>query len=120
MLPNTIAAGQKTSIYPPRERNPFSLQFGVDGFVESVRRAAFKSAQAGVDDQLTTLILVHAEQVNVKRTGNVEEDQKQSLSLFLGSDRGLVKQFNFSKKQMPQLRAMNIERVNKEPQRQEF
>ena len=114
MLPNTIAAGQKISIYPPRERNPFSLQFGADGFVESVRRAAFKSAQAGVDEQLTTLILVHAEQVNVKRTGSVEEDQKTGVyHFFLGSDRGLVKQFNFSKKQMPQLRAMNIERVNK-------
>jgi hypothetical protein len=28
------------------------------------------------------------------------------------SDRGLVKEFNFSQKQMPQLRAMNIEKVN--------
>ena len=114
MLPNTIAAGEQVSIYPPREDNPFSLQFGVDGFIEAVRKSAFKAAQAGIDELMTTLILIHAEQVNVKRTGNVEEDQKDGVyHFFLGSDRGLVKQFNFSKKQMPQLRAMNIERVNK-------
>jgi hypothetical protein len=114
MLPNTIASGQKMSIYPPREDNPYSLQFGIDGFVDAVKKAAFKGAQAGMDELMTTLILIHAEQVNVKRTGNVEEDQKSGVyHFFLGSDRGLVKQFNFSKKQMPQLRAMNIERVNK-------
>ena len=114
VLPNTIAAGNQVSIYPPREENPYSLQFGVDGFVDAVRKAAFKGAQAGQDELMTTLILIHAEQVNVKRTGSVEDDQRDGVyHFFLGSDRGLVKQFNFSKKQMPQLRAMNIERVNK-------
>jgi hypothetical protein len=38
----------------------------------------------------------------------VEDEKKGIYHLVLGSDRGLVKSFNFSEKQVPHLRAMNI------------
>jgi hypothetical protein len=51
--------------------------------------------------------------VNDNRSGDRTQDEKEGVyHFFLGSDRGLVKEFNFSQKQMPQLRAMNIEKVN--------
>jgi hypothetical protein len=103
-----------SSSMPTREGNPWSLQFAGRDFLEIVRSAAYRGAQAGIDLPLSTLLLIHAEQVNDTRTGDVDHDQKDGVyHFFLGADRGLVKQFNFSKKQMPQLRAMNIERVNK-------
>jgi hypothetical protein len=41
--------------------------------------------------------------------GNPEEDLKHGIQhLVIGSDRGLVKTFTFSEKQIPHLRAMNI------------
>jgi hypothetical protein len=75
--------------------------------------AAEKASTSSKDEDLITLILIHAEQVNDERIGNRTTDEKEGIyHFFLGADRGLVKEFNFSQKQMPQLRAMNIEKVN--------
>ena len=84
-----------------------------DGLAKLAQSAADKASRAGKDKPLTTLILIHAEQVNDNRDGNREDDEKEGVyHFFLGADRGLVKEFNFSQKQMPQLRAMNIEKVS--------
>jgi hypothetical protein len=84
-----------------------------DKLVALAQQAADRASRAGKDKPLTTLILIHAEQVNDNRDGNRANDEKEGVyHFFLGADRGLVKEFNFSQKQMPQLRAMNIEKVN--------
>jgi len=115
-LPKIVALSKQSTPPPgiPRSVSPSSIQMGGEPFLKEVRAAASRAIYAGVDQPLTTIILIHAEQVNTVRTGDITQDEKEGVyHFFLGADRGLVKQFNFSKKQMPQLRAMNIERVNK-------
>tara|TARA_Y100000592_G_scaffold89979_1_gene147995 strand:- start:4475 stop:7132 length:2658 start_codon:yes stop_codon:yes gene_type:complete len=84
-----------------------------DWLAKEVQKASQKAAKAGFNDKLITLILIHAEQVNDLRSGNRITDEKDGIYHFiLGTDRGIVKEFNFSQKQMPHLRAMNIEKIN--------
>ena len=81
-------------------------------FVEACQKAA-KRATIGTGRGLMTLILIHAEQVNHERRGDRIQDEKDGIFHFMiGADRGIAQEFNFQKKQMPQLRAMNIEKVN--------
>ena len=81
-------------------------------FVEATRAAA-KKALYKRNNQMITLILIHAEQVNEVRRGFRNQDEEDGIyHFFIGTDRGIAQEFNFSKKQMPQLRAMNIEKVN--------
>ena len=83
-----------------------------DMFLNATRDAA-KKALSSVSNQLITLILIHSEQVNEERTGNLQQDEEDGIYHFvIGTDRGIAQEFNFQKKQMPQLRAMNIEKVN--------
>jgi hypothetical protein len=88
--------------------------FPVDEMVISpIQRSLEQAVQAGKNRPLTTFILVHAEQVNRDRTGNRLIDENDGIyHYFVGADRGIVKSFDFSQKQMPQLRAMNIEKTN--------
>jgi hypothetical protein len=84
-----------------------------DWLAKEVQKASIKASKAGFNDKLVTLILIHAEQVNDKRSGDRLADEEDGIYHFiLGTDRGIVKEFNFSQKQMPHLRAMNIEKVN--------
>ena len=84
-----------------------------DWLAKEVQKASQKAAKAGFSDKLITLILIHAEQVNDRRSGDRINDERDGIYHFiLGTDRGIVKEFNFSQKQMPHLRAMNIEKVN--------
>ena len=85
---------------------------GAEKFIEATRNAA-KRALFKRNNQMITLILIHAEQVNQVRRGFRKTDEEDGIyHFFIGTDRGIAQEFNFSKKQMPQLRAMNIEKVN--------
>jgi|7_EtaG_2_1085326.scaffolds.fasta_scaffold01095_7 hypothetical protein len=56
---------------------------------------------------------VYVRQLNPDRNGNITEDREDGIyHLFVGADRGLAKEFSFTEKAMPQLRAMNIESNN--------
>jgi len=84
-----------------------------NSLIPVVKLAAQKASTSSKDEELITLLLIHAEQVNDERVGDRTVDEQEGVyHFFLGADRGLVKEFNFSQKQMPQLRAMNIEKVN--------
>ena len=64
--------------------------------------------------ELSTYLIIYALQGSPNLSGNKTEDEKNGIyHFFVGADRGIAKRFNFSEKKLPQLRAMNIENLNK-------
>jgi hypothetical protein len=63
--------------------------------------------------KINQYFVITCNQVSGDLRGNIEEDVKRGIQhLVIGSDRGLVKSFTFSEKQIPHLRAMNIANAN--------
>ena len=82
-----------------------------DGFLAPLKKYFADPTQS---KELSTYLIIYALQGSPNLSGNKTEDEKNGIyHFFVGADRGIAKRFNFSEKKLPQLRAMNIENLNK-------
>jgi len=78
-------------------------------YSEQQMRTKLSGIIPAANRKINQYMVITCNQVSGDLRGNLTDDAKRGIQhLVLGSDRGLVKNFSFSEKQVPHLRAMNI------------
>ncbi len=78
-------------------------------YTEGQMRTRLAGITPSINNKINQYLVITCNQTAGGLRGNVEEDAKRGIQhLVVGADRGLVKTFSFSEKQVPHLRAMNI------------
>jgi len=71
--------------------------------------------------KINSYYIIFARQTNDEYRGNREEDEKRGIYHYtLGADRGIAKNFNFAKQDVPQFKALNIEAIYSGPNAANF
>ena len=84
-------------------------------------RANLKNELPTDNRKVNSYYIIFARQTNEVYRGNRDEDEKRGIHHYtLGADRGIAKNFNFSKQDVPQFKALNIEAIYSGPNAANF
>lgn len=84
-------------------------------------RPNLKNAPLINNNKINSYYIIFARQTNDQYNGNRDQDEKRGIYHYtLGADRGIAKNFNFSKQDVPQFKALNIEAIYSGPNAANF
>jgi hypothetical protein len=76
-------------------------------------RPSLKNSPLLSNNKINSYYIIFARQTNDQYNGNREQDEKRGVYHYtLGANRGIAKNFNFAKQDVPQFQALNIELLN--------
>jgi hypothetical protein len=108
-LNNTQMRSERFDSSQNRNITTSSPNFLTPRAIEEIRSAYVSPDNPFLQFHTVNYLLIFAEQ-GYNLNGNRDEDEARGIyHFFVGADTGLAKKFAFSEKQMPQIRAMNIE-----------
>ncbi len=89
--------------------------------LNNIRRDDLKNEILVDNRKVNSYYIVFARQTNDEYRGNRDEDEKRGIYHYtLGADRGIAKNFNFAKQDVPQFKALNIEAIYSGPNAANF